>query len=111
MKEMTIEKKNNKQNLRLTVCENKAVHNYVMNDLVWKIDLPNFLKEISQCSKYVPYAVSFKILAQVLGILAKRAIEINDPALNIIMLNLGLYEGAHDENINNVVYKLRQQIK
>ena len=100
-----------KKNLHLTVCKNKDVHNYVMNDLVWKIDLPNFLKEISQCSKYVPYAVSFQILAQVFGILAKREIEINDPALNIIMLNLGLYEGAHDENIDNVIYKLRQQIK
>lgn len=104
-------KKNDKQNLRVTVCENKTVHSYVMNDLVWKIDLPNFLKEISMCSKYVPYAISFQILAQVLGILAKRAIEINDPALNIIMLNLGLYEGAHDENINDVIYKLRQKIK
>lgn len=100
-----------KKVLRLTICGNKAVHNYVMNDLVWKIDLPNFLKEISMCSKYVPYTVSFQILAQVLGILAKRAIEINDPALNIIMLNLGLYEGAHDENINDVIYELRQKIK
>lgn len=36
--------------------------------------------------------MTFKILAQVLNVLIERAIEINDPALNIIMLNLGLYE-------------------
>lgn len=34
--------KEEKKILHLTVCKNKAVHNYVMNDLVWKIDLPYF---------------------------------------------------------------------
>ena len=78
--------------------KSKTVRDYVMNDMVWKVDLPMFLKEISECSDYVPYAASFRILAQVLNVLTERAIEINDPALNIIMLNLGLYEEAHDKN-------------
>ena len=59
--------------------------------------------------KKVPYAITFKILAQVLNVLVERAIEINDPALNIIMLNLGLYEGAH-ENVDEVISQLRKLI-
>lgn len=90
--------------------KNKTIQDYVMNDMVWKVDLPKFLKEISECSINVPYAASFRILAQVLNVLTERAIEINDPALNIIMLNLGLYEGAHDENVDEVISRLRKLI-
>lgn len=90
--------------------KSKTVRDYVMNDMVWKVDLPKFLKEISECSTNVPYAASFRILAQVLKVLVERAIEINDPALNIIMLNLGLYEGAHDKNVDEVISQLRKLI-
>lgn len=90
--------------------KSKNVQNYVMNDMVWKVDLPKFLKEISECSTNTPYAASFRILAQVLKVLVERAIEINDPALNIIMLNLGLYEGAHDKNVDEVISQLRKLI-
>lgn len=90
--------------------KNKNVQNYVMNDMVWKVDLPRLLKEISECSKSTPYPVTFTILTRVLGILAERAIEINDPALNIIMLHLGLYEGAHDKNVDEVISQLRKLI-
>ena len=90
--------------------KSKNVQDYVMNDMVWKVDLPKFLKEISECSINVPYAASFRILAQVLNVLTERAIEINDPVLNIIMLRLGLYEGAHDKNIDEVISQLRKLI-
>lgn len=90
--------------------KSKNVRDYVMNDMVWKVDLPSFLKEIAECSKSVPYSMTFKILAQVLNVLTERAIEINDPALNIIMFNLGLYEGAHDENVDEVISQLRKLI-
>ena len=90
--------------------KSKIVRDYVMNDMVWKVDLPKFLKEISECSTNTPYAASFQILVQVLKVLTERAIEINDPALNIIMLNLGLYEGAHDKNAGEVISKLRKLI-
>ena len=86
------------------------VQNYVMNDMVWKVDLPKFLKETSECSTNVPYAASFRILAQVLNVLTERAIEINDPVLNIIMLRLGLYDGAHDKNVDEVISQLRKLI-
>lgn len=90
--------------------KSKNVQNYVMNDMVFKVDMPMLLKEIAECSKSIPYPVTFTILVRVLGILAERAIEINDPALNIIMLNLGLYEGAHDKNIDDVISQLRKLI-
>lgn len=90
--------------------KSKNVQNYVMNDMVWKVDLPKFLKEISECSTNTPYGASFRILAQVLKVLTERAIEINDPSLNIIMLNLGLYEGAHDEKVDEVISQLRKLI-
>lgn len=90
--------------------KSKNVQNYVMNDFVWKVDLPRLLKEIAECSKSTPYPVTFTILTRVLGILVERAIEINDTALNIIMLNLGLYEGAHDKNVGEVISQLRKLI-
>ena len=90
--------------------KNKTVRDCVMNAMVWKVDLPRLLKEISECSKSTPYPVTFTILTRVLGILTERAIEINDPALNIIMLRLGLYEGAHDKNVDEVISQLRKLI-
>lgn len=90
--------------------KSKNVQNYVMNDMVFKVDLPRFLKEIAECSKSIPYPVTFTILTRILGILAERAIEINGPALNIIMMNLGLYEGVHDKNAGKVISKLRKLI-
>nr|DAG61982.1 MAG TPA: hypothetical protein [Caudoviricetes sp.] len=90
--------------------KSKTVRDYVMNDMVFKVDMPRLLKEIAECSKSIPYLVTFTILVRVLGILAERAVEINDPALNIIMMNLGLYEGAHDKNAGEVISKLRKLI-
>ena len=90
--------------------KSKNVQNYVMDDMVWKVDMPRLLKEIAECSKSTPYPVTFTILARVLGILTERAIEINDPALNIIMMNLGLYEGVHDKNAGEVISKQRKLI-
>ena len=90
--------------------KSKNVQNYVMNDMVFKVDLPRLLKEISECSKSIPYAKTFNILAHVLNVLTERAIEINDPALNIIMIRLGLYDEAHDKNVDEVISRLRKLI-
>ena len=90
--------------------ESKKVQNYVMNDMVFKVDMPRLLKEVAECSRSTSYPVTFTILTRVLGILAERAIEIDDPALNIIMLNLGLYEGAHNKNVDEVISQLRKLI-
>lgn len=90
--------------------KSKKVQDYVMNDMVFKVDMPRLLKEIAGCSKSTPYPVTFTIMARVLEILVERAIEINDPALNIIMMNLGLYEGVHDKNAGEIISKQRKLI-
>ena len=90
--------------------KSKTVRDYVMNDMVWKVDLPSLLKEIAKCSKNIHYAKTFNILEHVLNVLTERAIEINDPALNIIMLRIGLYDEAHDKNVDKVISRLRNLI-
>lgn len=89
----------------------KEVYDYVMNDMSWKCDLPTFLKECQLCSEGNAYDVCWNLLRRILVILSERAIELNDPVLNIIMLNLSLYEGSHDKNVGEVIAKLREQIK
>lgn len=89
----------------------KEVYDYVMSDLLWKCDLPAFLKECQLCSQGNAYDVCWNLLRRILVMLTERAIELNDPILNIIMLNLSLYEGSHSKNVNEVIKKLREQIR
>lgn len=91
--------------------KNKSIRDYVMNDNVWKCDLPAFLKECQLCSEGNAYDTCWNLLRRILVILTERCIEINDPALNIIMLNLSLYEGSHGKEYGETIEKLRQIIK
>lgn len=89
----------------------RLTETYVMNDNVWKADIPAFLKEIMDCSQNVPYKKTFAIVGQLLHILAQRAIEINDPALNIIMLHLSLYDGSHTDEAQEQIAEQRKMIQ
>lgn len=89
----------------------KQVRDYVMDDFAMKIDLPGIINEIANCSTNIPYRPVFNILRNALFILTKRATELHDPALDIIMLKLGLYEGSHDKNVLKVIEYLKSQIK
>lgn len=91
--------------------KNKAIRDYVMNDNVWKCDLPAFLKEAQLNTNGSAYDVCWNLLRRILVILTERCIELNDPVLNIIMLNLSLYEGSHKEEYTETIEKLRQIIK
>lgn len=84
---------------------------YVMNDNVWKADVPAFLKEVMDCSPHTPYKKTFTIVGRLLHILAQRAIEINDPALNIIMLHLNLYDGSHTDEAQEQIAEQRKIIE
>lgn len=90
--------------------KNPLIREYVMSDKVWKCDLPAFLQECQLCTNDNPYDVCWNLLRRLLTILTARAIEINDPVLNIIMLNLSLYEGSHTSEGGNAIKKLRQII-
>ena len=82
-----------------------------MNDMSWKCDLPAFLEECQLCTEGTAYDVCWNLLRKILVMLTERAIELNDPVLNIIMLNLSLYEGSHDKDKGKVIAKLRAKIK
>ena len=88
------------------------VRSYVMSDMSWKVDLPAFLKEAHDGAKNTPYAVTFNVVLRLLEVLAQRAQELNDPALNIIMLNLSLFEGSHDGKFyHKAVEEMRKKIQ
>lgn len=89
--------------------KSKKVQDYVMNDMVFKVDMPRLLKEIAECSKSTPYPVTFTIMARVLEILAERAVEIDDPALNHYDASWTLRR-VHDENASKVISRLRKLI-
>lgn len=91
--------------------KNPQIRDYVMSDNVWKCDLPAFLKESQLCTDGNAYDVCWNLLRRALTILTERAIELNDPVLNIIMLNLSLFDGSHTDEGKEAVKKLRQIIK
>lgn len=66
---------------------------------------------VSVCIGDEQYDFCWNLLRSVLTILTERAIELNDPVLNIIMLNLSLYDGSHTDEGKEDVKKLRQIIK
>lgn len=67
--------------------------------LLWKVDTPALLQEIAnnagQSVLRQPLTIFQSILAQV----AKRAIELDDKELNKLMIRLGLFEGAHTDEV------------
>lgn len=89
----------------------KAILDFVLQDNVWQCDLPAFLKEIAECSQNGPYKITYKIVAELLKLLAARAIELNDPALNIIMMKLALYEGVHTEQMRKMLRREQNKIQ
>lgn len=86
---------------------NQAVLNYVMADNVWKVDLPQFLEECQLCTNGNAYDVCWNLLRRILVILVERAIELNDPALNIIMYRLSLYNDSHSQTATENIRKMR----
>ena len=88
----------------------KEVRDCVLNDMTWKVDLPALLKEIHNIPGS-PYTITFNILKELLVVLVTRAIEIDDPALNIIMMKLALYDGAHTEEGRKKVEALQDLIR
>lgn len=89
----------------------QEVLNCVLGEMTWSIDLPKFLKEVRGNDSHGPYQSVWNILANLLGVLTQRAIELDDPALHLIMLKLGLYDNAHSENINEVIKTLQDQVR
>lgn len=60
----------------------------------WKVHTPNLLKEVLMNEGASALHIPINILAELLEAVAKRASELNDPELNMLMLRLTLYSMA-----------------
>lgn len=74
-------------------------------ELYFNIDTPSFLDEISKNDVLRFAAVPFSILKTKLGMIAKRAAELNDPKLNVLMLEMKLYEVNHRELSSKIKFE------
>ena len=72
--------------------------------LQFDVDTPRFLKECCENCEGGMYGVCYNIFKNLLGMVSVRAIELNDPILNVLMLRLNLYDlddGGDSPNISN----------
>ena len=64
--------------------------------LQWRVNTPEFLREVLEHSgaKLGICQQPFMIFKAILAEVSDRAIELNDPQLNCLMIRLALYEGT-----------------
>lgn len=66
-------------------------------DLSWKCHTPNLLREVLNNPGTEMLRMPLNIFGRLLAEVAERASEINDPALNLLMLRLTLYDAGDQE--------------
>jgi len=71
-----------------------------MTALDWRCHTPNVLKEVLTNRGSEALRTPIAILGQLLFDVATRASELNDPALNLLMLRLALYS-AGDPDVHS----------
>ena len=77
----------------------------------WRVNTPAFLREIMINSQVNGMKVPMQIFATLLGEVATRASELNDPELNALMCRLALYEISdpyskeYDEKLTKKIMK------
>lgn len=78
----------------------------------WQFDMdcPRFLNEVIANSNCRMYAGCWNVLISLLGQVATRATELNDPILNILMLRLNLYDVPTEER-QNIIEQIRKGIE
>lgn len=74
--------------------------------LTFDVNTPAFLKEAAENNHGGMYPVCWVIFRDLLAMVASRAIELNDPVMNVLMIRLGLYEISPGER-----YRFIEQIK
>lgn len=76
------------------------------NKLSFDVNTPQFLKEACNNCNGGMYAICWVLFRDLLTQVAERAIELNDPVLNTLMIRLNLYEVPNKER-----YKIIKQLK
>lgn len=61
-------------------------------ELYFDVNVPQFIKEVSECSRDGMYPVCWNIFRNLLAMVAERATELNDPILNVLMIRMNLYD-------------------
>lgn len=89
--------------------------------LQFDVDTPRFLKEACENCEHGLYSVTWNIFKNLLAMVSVRAIELNDPIMNVLMLRLNLYDiddGAEERNIsknprlrNEIIRKIKKEIE
>lgn len=66
--------------------------------LIWRVNTPGLLREIGSNNAMAVMSKPLMIFARILGEVATRASELNDPKLNSLMAKLALYEITNPES-------------
>lgn len=78
----------------------------------FNIDVPQLISEIFENNPGMDiFKIPFTVLQSKLRKLAKRAIELNDPELNILMLEMKLYDVEKHSEIRPLIEEQRKLIK
>jgi len=80
------------------------------HELHFNIDLPQLIVEISSNNELHGMLVPLRIAQKKLELIAKRATELNDPILNILMLETKLYGVDNHSDISELVNEQKKLI-
>jgi len=76
----------------------------------FNIDLPQMLVEISQNKGMWALIKPLQITQIKLSLIAKRAIELDDPELNILMLETKLYHTDKHSDVTDLIEQQRKRL-
>lgn len=80
------------------------------NEWQFDIDTPSFLKEVIENSECKMYGACWNVFRSLLVQVAKRATELDDPIMNVLMLRLNLYEVPNGER-RKIIRQIRKDIE
>ena len=99
---MTKQKENEKINFKETKLD--------VFSMQFNVNTPGFLKEAAENCNGGMYAVCWNVFRILLGMVAERATELNDPIMNVLMLRLNLYEVPNEER-NKIIEQIKRELK
>lgn len=73
------------------------------------VNTPQFLREACENCNNGMYAVCWNVFSGLLAMVAERAVELDDPILNVLMIRLNMYEVPNDER-RKIIEDIRREI-
>jgi len=78
---------------------------------VFDVHLPNLLNEVLSNQSAAILKIPIAITKDILALVAKRAIELDDPELNVLMLRLALYDVPASKRLEAINSQLKRMEK